>query len=147
MPTKKPKAPRAWNSTLPQPEQRMKVSPPKPRATAIKKVNPKRRKKAHAKGFGPEGYMDFLKSYGCIVARERDGDTSDCEGPIDMAHVRSRAAGGTWKETTPLCRKHHGIQHRHGIKSFEVKYQTDLDFWAVAIYSRWLGITQSKEPV
>lgn len=120
-------------------------SAPKPRATPIKKVNRKRKAKRHAEDFGPEGFADFIRSYGCLVAIERgDRARARCGGPIEACHLKTRAAGGTWKENVfPLCRSHHAEQHRHGITSFQVRHELDLDLWCAALYSRWLGIQQS----
>lgn len=120
-------------------------SAPKPRAKPIPKKNAARAKKRHAEAFGPEGFVEFVHSYGCVVAQEK-GPLSGCEGPSEAAHLKSRGAGGGWRENVvPLCRKHHAEQHRHGIKSFDVRHNMDLDLWAAAVFSRWVTDHPTKE--
>jgi hypothetical protein len=46
--------------------------------------------------------------------------------PIDRAHIRTRAVGGT--DTMPLCRKHHTEQHTNGIVTFCEKNPPVLEY-------------------
>lgn len=122
---------------------------PKARQTPIKAVNRKRKTKRHADAFGPPGFVEFVHSYGCLIAREK-GPLSGCGGPIEAAHVHGRSKG--WKENVVgLCRDHHtagpkSFHHLGSAAAFDKHWYTDLDLWAVAIYSRWLGIQQTEQP-
>lgn len=115
------------------------------RATPLKPKNAKRAKKRYAEAFGPPGFVEHVHSYGCLVFREK-GPLSGCEGPSEAAHLKSRGAGGGWRENVvPLCRKHHAELHRHGLVSFDVRHSTDLDLWAAAIYSKWTANNPTED--
>lgn len=47
-----------------------------------------------------------------------------CYGPVDPAHVITRAAGGPDEDWNliPLCRKHHSQQHNDGWPLFYARY-------------------------
>ena len=47
--------------------------------------------------------------------------------PCDPAHVKSRGAGGTYRDIIPLCHRHHQEQHTIGILTFARKYHTTLE--------------------
>lgn len=47
--------------------------------------------------------------------------------PCDPAHVKSRGAGGTYRDIIPLCHRHHQEQHTIGILTFARKYNTTLE--------------------
>lgn len=99
-------------------------------------INRKRAKKKHAEAFGPPGFVEFVHEFGCVIAREKAD--AKCDGPVEVAHLKSRGAGGVWRENTVgLCRHHHAQHHRLGVESFDRFYETDLDLWACAITHRW----------
>ena len=87
--------------------------------TPLKKVNPKRKAKLFAEQYGGD-YADLIRAMDCIVA------TSNCEGPMQATHVKSKGAGGKAKDLVPLCFFHHSLQHNMGILSFQNLYAIDL---------------------
>lgn len=114
----------------------MKRTPLK-RTKPIKKRNAKRRKRLGAEQFGPDGFCDFVRDFGCVIARERGGP-QDCGGVVEVAHVISRGAGGGWRSNClGLCASHHRQQHDLGIKTFEKRNETDLAYWARRITGHW----------
>lgn len=56
--------------------------------------------------------------------------------PCEVAHIKSRGAGGTVEDTVPLCPLCHRRQHNEGIKTFAAFYGLDLEAEA-AKYSEW----------
>ena len=46
--------------------------------------------------------------------------------PSENAHVKSKGAGGTYKDIVPLCHRHHREQHQIGIATFSQKYDVNL---------------------
>ena len=106
------------------------------RTTRLKPVNAKRKKKMHAEQFGPPGFADFVRASGCMIAVERV--SSVCMGPVGVAHVVSRGAGGKWRENcVGLCAGHHAVQHAIGVAEFEKRHGVDMDLWACAITGKW----------
>src|SRR5688572_21418953 len=65
----------------------------------IKRRNKKRRQEQYEKAFGD--HAEYIRACRCIVP----GCT--WTGPCDPHHVKSRGAGGTWRDLVPLCRQHH----------------------------------------
>lgn len=104
-----------------------KAAKPKPRKP-IKKTNPKRRKKRFADAFGGEDRVAFVQALPCIVCWKR---------PSEVAHIRSRGAGGKAADTVPLCKTHHAEQHAVGVKTFAAKYELDLPNWAAWTEENW----------
>lgn len=103
----------------------------------IAPINRKRAAKRKLEAFGPPGFVQFVHEYGCVVARQ-SGTTGGCLGPVEAAHVRSRATGGVWRDgVCGLCVGHHRESHDIGQKTFQKKYEIDLDLWAVAICHQW----------
>jgi hypothetical protein len=118
----------------------MKRGGPIKRTKGVPKVNRKRKAKRHAEQFGPPGFVEFVHEYGCVVARQGTVGfrLPSCFGAIEAAHVRSRGAGGGWRDNVAgLCRFHHAEQHDMGVDAFEKYYGTDLDLWACAITHQW----------
>jgi len=83
----------------------------------IRKANPKRKRQRFQDAFGSAAYLERIQALPCVVC----GQT-----PSEAAHVRSRAAGGTWRDLVPLCHAHHQEQHTIGIRSFEDRHGVDL---------------------
>lgn len=99
----------------------------------LRPVNQKRRKRLHAEQFGPPEFGEFVRNYGCVIAIE-GGSSEDCDGPIQVAHRKSRGAGGGWRDNCyGLCAAHHVEQHAVGLVTFENEYCLDGDLWACAI--------------
>lgn len=113
-----PKAPRAFNSTLP------KASKPIARSGPPKKRNAKRRVTEFARCYHSRKRVLFVKGLPCIICGH---------GPCDNAHIENGGAGrkADYAKIVPLCcmpmdhpyspgypRGHHGELHRIGVKSF-----------------------------
>ncbi len=50
-----------------------------------------------------------------------------CDGPVQVCHVKSRGAGGDDRRNViAMCAKGHDEQHRIGIRSFEKRWGVDL---------------------
>lgn len=81
------------------------------------KPNSKRQKTNRKKNFHLNERVDYIKSLPCLVC----GNT-----PSDNEHVRSRGAGGTYKDIVPLCRTHHNERHQLGRDTFGEKYGKDF---------------------
>lgn len=72
-----------------------------------------------------------MKALPCAVSRCSNA-------PSDCAHVKTRAAGGTHRDTIPLCRIHHVEQGNIGIKTFAERYNLgDLEALAKHFADRW----------
>jgi hypothetical protein len=87
------------------------------RRTPLKKANAKRKRARFARAYGSGDNVARVQSMACIVCNRT---------PSEAAHVRSRGAGGTWRDIVPLCRDHHREQHAIGIQTFEATYGLDL---------------------
>jgi hypothetical protein len=83
----------------------------------IRKVNPKRKRARFEAAYGSQANVERIRALPCVIC----GRT-----PSEAAHVRSRGAGGTWRDIVPLCTTHHRMQHDMGIRSFERHYGVDL---------------------
>jgi hypothetical protein len=114
------------------------------RTKGVNPVNRKRAKKRKLEQFGPPGFADFVREYGCVVGRE-GSSLMTCMGPVQVAHLRSRGAGGGWRENcVGLCAGHHGVQHSLGVVTFAKQYAIDLDLWAAAVTHQW-DLNEGKE--
>ena len=72
------------------------------------------------KGRDPK-FLAWLRTLPCLLKTWPPHDVTEA------AHVRTRSAGGPdLGNTVPLCRFHHGSQHRMWIKSFQWFYEVDL---------------------
>ena len=67
----------------------------------------------------------WLRQHQCAVGR------ADCEGPTEVAHIRTAANAGTglkppdW-DAVPLCQACHELQHQIGMLTFEKQMRGDL---------------------
>lgn len=68
-----------------------------------------------------EQYVRFVHEWPCAV--------SDCYPcyPVHAHHVKTRGAGGSDKTCIPLCPLHHQMVHTIGIKTFEKKFELNLE--------------------
>jgi len=94
------------------------------RKTPIKKANAKRKRTRFARAYASGDNVARIQAMPCVVCGR---------APSEAAHVRSRGAGGTWRDIVPLCRDHHRIQHAMGIRSFEERFDVDLAAIAATI--------------
>ena len=108
----------------------LEANEPLKRTTPLRQRNPERRARLHDEQFGPEAFQKWVRAQTCCVP--------DCGGwPPELAHVKSRGAGGTWEDIVPLCTRHHREQHDMGIASFQERYGFDMRVQAEDIQRRW----------
>lgn len=98
--------------------------------TAVRRVNRGRKEKRWAEAFNCPEYVEWLTSWPCVVPH-------CCRFDIECAHVTSRAAGGTWRDTVPLCSHHHAEQHAKGIATFQKEHGIDLTREAALMQKYW----------
>lgn len=98
------------------------------RGKGVNPVNRERRAKLREKQFGR--HADFIRSLACVA------QGSYCKGRIEVAHVKSRGAGGTAKDTVPMCWAHHKLQHWLGRDTFERMQGLDLAAIAAELWQR-----------
>lgn len=91
----------------------------------MKRYNAKRKGHAFPKNVDLD-YRAWIGRLPCILRVA--GCWSDFLGTvIDVAHVKSRGAGGADRNNlVPLCHFHHMQQHYLGIRSFQARYGMDL---------------------
>ena len=88
------------------------------RKKPINPVNRERKKREYARCYGSKERVERIRALGCAVCGK---------APSDNAHVRSRGAGGTWRDVVPLCPDHHSEQHRVGWDTFRARYPRDYE--------------------
>lgn len=100
------------------------------RKSRIRPVNPGRRVKRFREGFESEERVAWYRHQFCVVP--------GCEeGPCEVAHVRSRGAGGTADDAVPMCHSHHSESHQIGILTFQKKHGLDLGAEAHRFARAW----------
>src|SRR5258706_382737 len=97
--------------------------------TRVKAVN--RKRGGHAFPWNvDEAYRDWIRGRQCLIAGRAPRWVSlhnRCEGVTQVAHVKSRGAGGKdHANVVPLCAGHHHEQHAIGKLSFEARYTLSL---------------------
>ena len=109
------------------------------RKKRVNPVNRKRKAERFRKAFLSDERVAWVHEQGCVtvthgtwVGRLRPL----CDGPVVVAHVKSRAAGGGWWDVCHMCYSHHLEQHAFGIKAFEAKYGLDLAAIAAELATR-----------
>jgi len=79
----------------------------------MKKRNKERHDREWARAFHSEAFLEFTRDEPCV----RCGG-----GPCVPHHEPTRASGGTWKNTSPLCEDCHtagpNARHTVGVESF-----------------------------
>ena len=96
----------------------------------VKPVNKERRAKLREIQYGPDDFVFWVHALSCIVPGCTNRD-------VEEAHVRSRAAGGSWRDVVPMCKSHHRRSHTAGILTFERETGLDLVACADAVQRRW----------
>lgn len=106
----------------------MPPAPKPPRRVKVRKpLKAQKVSKRFAARRVPE-YQEWIRGFACILWGKHDPENA---GPVECAHVKSRAAGGDdCGNIVPLCRAGHRELHTIGIRSFNKKY--DLDLYAIA---------------
>ena len=93
----------------------------------------KRPKRFAARRDAPDGFLDWVRTLWCVVPVEHE-----FRPVIEIAHVRSRGAGGNdFGNVVDLCSHHHREQHQIGIRSFEAKYNIDMAQEAQRLATEW----------
>lgn len=90
------------------------------RTVMLRRTNPERRAAALARDFGDQAAR--CRAAPCCVC-ERHRITQ--HGPTVPHHDPSRGAGGTDRDTMPLCNYHHRMVHRIGRTTFWRHYDMD----------------------
>jgi len=98
------------------------------RRTGLKKRNARRARKLHAEQFGDEHFQAYVRNCGCLIGwLIGDRELAGCWGPTEIAHVKSRGAGGGARNNVVgLCTTHHRLQHQAGIETFQKRLRVDL---------------------
>ena len=94
----------------------------------IRKRNPKRRKKRFDQAYHSLERVLWVKNGPCGVCGAE---------PSENMHIRSRAAGGTWRDVVRGCRVHHNELHQTGIKTFEERHDICLEYVAARLEREW----------
>ena len=97
------------------------------RGPLINKINDARKSKRFKRYYHSEAYVLAVKATPCSVCGIR---------PSHAHHLRSKGAGGTFKDLVPLCEKHHYEFHSTGTRTFQSKYDIDLTEHAEVLYTR-----------
>ncbi len=115
-----------WHSDCPHASP-VKRSPVKRSRKPIPKVNKKRGGHRFPKNVD-EPFKEWMRAnFRCLIAGHDPKIACPLVEPAQVAHIKSRGAGGKdVGETVPLCAHHHLEQHRIGVKSFAEKYGLDL---------------------
>ncbi len=77
--------------------------------------------------FRSEPHLQFVRGFECLCAA-----SGECNGRMEAHHNRENGNGGGSlkpgdEDAVPLCLMHHNIGHLKGWKTFEQKYDVDLD--------------------
>lgn len=92
-----------------------------------------------------DAYTAYIRAMPCLLA---DREPCTCGGFVDVvskgyrtevAHVRSRGAGGGDEQTVPMCHTHHSEAHRIGHKSFEARHKLNLARIARRLRAEWVA--------
>ena len=98
--------------------------------TRLRTVNPERKAHLADVQYGPPDFVLWLHRLPCSVP--------GCEArDVEQAHAKSRAAGGAWTDSLPLCREHHRGQHLLGLLTWERKHGLDLSSVAAEVQRAW----------
>ena len=77
-------------------------------------------------------YQDWVRAHPCVIGK-------DCEGRIEAAHVTSRGAGGQDENNlTPMCHRHHAMQHTMGLVSFGERFEVNLRATAERLWAEFV---------
>lgn len=113
----------AWNSTLPAPTKALG------RKTPLRVKGPETKRRARFKrSFHSKARVLWIQMRPSVVSGRM---------PCENAHVRSRGAGGTYRDIVPLTRDEHRELHTIGRDSFEAKYDVDLETEAAITQHAW----------
>ena len=98
--------------------------------TAVKKVNPERRKREWKRAYGSPSRVQWIAWQPSIVSGLR---------PCENAHVRNggmgRKADARW--IVPLTAAEHRELHKIGVATFSKTYDVDLEALAISTNAAW----------
>lgn len=114
----------------PKPEPRVRGRKTLNRGKRINPENTDRVRDQWAIAYHSEAFCAWLRSLNCAVG-------GCLSARIEVAHAKSRGAGGTWKDCLPLCTRHHESQHSLGIETFEKKVGFRLADAADKVHGEW----------
>lgn len=99
--------------------------------TAVAKQNAKRRKKEFARAYGSTERVAWTKAQPCIACAAKQ--------QIEVAHTVTGGMGrkANASTTVPLCSWCHAELHRGGVRSFEQKFNLNLQVSAAENEMRW----------
>lgn len=109
------------------------------RRKRIRARNPERAERLFERNYLSEEFVTWIHSLACVVS----GSGGSSWDPIVAAHVRSKGAGGRWSDIVPMLRSLHDELHQIGVRSFEKKYEVDLQLAAAAVVQRWKAFTKA----
>ena len=87
------------------------------RTKGVNKRNRARAAKEFRRAYGSKQRAAWIASLPCIVCATI---------PSENAHIRTRGAGGDWRDVVPLCQSCHAAQHTEGIETFQERRGIDL---------------------
>ncbi len=81
-------------------------------------------------------------------------ESGECDGRIHFAHLKHRGMGGTVQPSigngVPMCAHHHlDVYHGHGRRTFETRFEVDLDAiaaWYAQRFDAPFAATESVPP-
>ena len=114
---------------------RLQAKAPLRRSGRVKPANPARKRRAFARHFGSSERVAWVNAHACLCG----GKHPACSGRTVNAHVRSRAAGGTWRDIVPLSWVCHVWQGDHGGAAWE--REAGLEAGAARACADWMATT------
>ncbi len=76
-----------------------------------------RKREKFKRQFHSDEFLAFTRMQPCAVCFRY---------PCQAAHNPSRAAGGTWRDVSPMCPHHHREQHTVGVETFQKAHGIDF---------------------
>jgi len=85
-----------------------------------------------------EAFRRWIATHPCVV--------EGCENVSVCCHFRNKRMWGDVGNCWPGCHDHHHEQHQHGIKTFQAKYQLDLDLVSAVYGEAWIQRLADNPP-
>ena len=102
--------------------------PKTPKEKWKEKRRAERLKKRNLRQFGTKAFRKLVAEMNCCACGNPP--------PSQLHHVKTRGAGGTYRDIAPLCYRCHSDIHNVGSKTFQLKKNVDLRAVADAIFAR-----------
>lgn len=118
--------------------------------TRIKTRNAKRKGSAFPKRRDYD-YMKWVAEESPCLLKYRwrtDADEAHlCLGPVQVCHIKTRGAGGDdRRNVVSMCAGAHDEQHRIGIRSFQKRWDVDLQAEAESLDREYAGVERGGAP-